>query len=147
MSPRWLHWPSSSSSVIYSLSGTMDATFGTGSKDNNPNSSPTFPFWGSGYFIGIRKDSAPASLGIVFDFGGTTGLNSFTSAHSPGSLDIVFTWTSGTRSGSSATATSATYYTTGDRLWISDTQFSSWSSIAPSTSDTGNSESYTLIIQ
>ena len=147
MTPRWLHWPSSSSAIIYSMSGTMDATFGTGAKDSNPSSSPSFPYWGSGYFIGIRNDSAPNSLGIVFDFGGTTGLNSFISAHASGTLDIVFTWTSGSRSGSTATATSATYYTTGDRLWVSDTQFSSWASIAPSASDKGSGDDYTLLIQ
>jgi len=132
---RWLYFPAPAASAIYTFADTMDSsTFGSGSKCTNPSVTPTFSYFSSSSFVGIRANSLPA-IGVAFHFPSTANRSSFISDYPAGTLDITFTWTSGARSGSTATASGATY-TTARRLrfWVTYDQFTGgdgWAAIAP----------------
>ena len=136
--------------VLYTFTDTMDTAFGTGSSKANPSSSPSFTFFSAGDFVGIRNDVTAPNHGIAFDFGVAADLSAFTSAHPSGTLNFEFSWTSGPRAGSTATASSATYtISPTDRLWITKDQFTGgdgWAAIAPVSGQTGVSDSFILVI-
>jgi hypothetical protein len=136
--------------VLYTFTDTMDTAFGTGSSKANPSSSPSFTFFSAGDFVGIRDDVTAPNHGIAFDFGVAADLSVFTSAHPSGTLNFEFSWTSGPRVGSTATASSATYtISPTDRLWITKDQFTGgdgWAAIAPVSGQTGVSDSFILVI-